>query len=96
MWDFGVTRQLGHGFHASAGYTYAEVTVPSASFNPVVPDVQHHTFGVGIGRHGDRFSWDLTYQYSHGPARGIDVGGVADGTYRFESHAVQVGLAYRF
>jgi long-chain fatty acid transport protein len=96
VWNFGVTRQLGRGFYASAGYTFAEETVPSASFNPVVPDVPHHTFGVGLGRRSDRFSWDITYQYSHGAERTIAVGGAADGTYRFESHAVQLGVALHF
>lgn len=95
IYEFGVTRQFGT-YHVSAGYLYSENSVPNESFNPSVPDSNRHVFSVGFGRKVDRYSWDIAYQYAYGPRRTIDRGTAADGTYRFESHALSISLGYHF
>ncbi|MHA3770181.1 OmpP1/FadL family transporter [Verrucomicrobiota bacterium sgz303538] len=95
IYEFGVTRRFGT-YHVSAGYLYSENSVPNESFNPSVPDSNRHVFSVGFGRKVDRYSWDIAYQYAYGPRRTIDQGTAADGTYRFESHALSISLGYNF
>jgi len=96
MYSFGATRKLPRGFSVSAGYIYSENSVPNESFNPLVPDSNRHVLSVGIGQQMDKVSWDLAYQYAYGPHRRIDNGTLADGVYRFQSHAVTLSLGYRF
>ena len=96
FYEFGVTKKFAHGLRASAGYIYSENSVPNESFNPTVPDSDRHIFSVGLGQQLASFSWDLAYQYTHGPERRIDQGTAADGTYRFDSHAVTISVGYHF
>lgn len=96
FYEFGVTRKFGRGFTLSAGYIYSENSIPNESFNPLVPDSNRHILSAGVGQRGDRLSWDLAYQYAYGPRRHIENGTLADGTYRFESHAVTFTLGYSF
>ena len=96
MYEFGVTKKLAYGLRASAGYVYSENSVPNESFNPIVPDSNRHIFSVGLGQQIASFSWDLAYQYTHGPSRTISQGTAADGSYRFDSHAVTISLGYNF
>ncbi len=96
FYEFGVTKKFAYGLRASAGYIYSENSVPNESFNPIVPDSDRHIFSVGVGQRLTSFSWDLAYQYAHGPGRRIDQGTPADGTYRFDSHAVTLSVGYHF
>ncbi len=96
LYEFGVTKKLAYGLRVSAGYVYSENSVPNESFNPIVPDSDRHIFSVGLGQALNSYSWDIAYQYTHGPSRSIDQGTSADGTYRFDSHAVTVSLGYHF
>ena len=94
-YEFGVTRYFGT-YHVSAGYMYAENSVPNESFNPLIPDSDHHVFSVGFGRKLEHWNWDVAYQFTYGPARTISQGTLADGEYKFESHAVTLSLGYAF
>ncbi|HYR58063.1 MAG TPA: outer membrane protein transport protein, partial [Chthoniobacteraceae bacterium] len=96
MFEFGVTKKFAYGLHASAGYVYSENSVPNESFNPIVPDSNRHIFSVGLGQQFTSLSWDLAYQYTYGPGRRIEQGTAADGTYRFDSHAVTLSIGYHF
>jgi long-chain fatty acid transport protein len=96
FYEFGVTKKFAYGLRASAGYIYSENSVPNESFNPIVPDSDRHIFSVGLGQQLASYSWDIAYQYAHGPSRRIDQGTAADGTYRFDSHAVTLTLGYHF
>lgn len=96
MYEAGVTRKFAHGFSASAGYMYAENSVPESSFNPSVPDSNHHVFSAGVGQRTGRFNWDLAYQFTYGPTRNINNGTLADGTYRFNSHAITLSAGLKF
>jgi len=94
--EFGVTKKFAHDFRASAGYCYSERSVPNDSFNPGIPDSTRHVFSVGFGQGYEHFNWNLAYQYTYGPARTIAQGTIADGTYRFDSHALTLSLGYNF
>jgi long-chain fatty acid transport protein len=96
MYEFGVTKKFAHNFHASVGYVYSEKSVPTESFNPAIPDSNRHIFSAGFGQSYDHFNWNVAYQYTYGPARDIVQGTAADGTYRFDSHAVTLSLGYNF
>ncbi len=94
-YDFGVTRYFGT-YHLSLGYMYAENSVPNESFNPLIPDGDHHVFSIGFGRKLRHWNWDIAYQFTYGPTRSISQGTLADGEYKFESHAVTLSLGYAF
>jgi long-chain fatty acid transport protein len=96
IYEFGVTKKFSHGFSASIGYIYSENSVPAESFNPGVPDSDRHIFSAGVGQKYEHFNWYLAYQYAYGPSRTIAQGTIADGNYRFESHAVTLSLGYNF
>jgi long-chain fatty acid transport protein len=101
FYEFGATRYFNGGWRVSAGYIYSENSVPSATFNPIVPDSDRHIFSVGVGRtYHNRLSWDLAYQLAYGPDRTISdqTGGnvFINGTYRYISHALSFNVGYHF
>jgi len=96
MYEFGVTKKFAHNFHASVGYVYSETSVPNESFSPAIPDSNRHIVSAGFGQSYDHFNWNVAYQYTYSPARSVVQGTTADGTYRFDSHAVTLSLGYNF
>ena len=103
----GVTRYFDKGWHASAGYLFSENSVPDDYYTPMVADLDRHFFSVGVGRKGQRFDFDVTYQLGFAPERTVTdslppsqpgrfSGQSADGTYDFSSHALLVSVEYRF
>ena len=97
MYEFGVTRYLPDGYRASAGFIYSQSSVPSSSFNPLLPDSNRNIFSAGFGRTQGRYSWDVAYQFAYGANRTISNSSfVDDGTYRFISHALTFSIGYHF
>ncbi len=98
MLDFGITRYLGEGWRLSGGYMYSMNTVPSANFNPLVPDSDRHIFSVGVGKSYKQFSWDAAYQLAWGPPRTVSGDGFppADGRYEFLSNALTINFGFHF
>ncbi len=96
FYEFGITKKFSHGISASVGYIYSENSVPNESFSPAIPDSNRHIFSAGLGQRYEHFNWYLAYQYSYGPRRTIAQNTVADGDYRFDSHAVTLSLGYDF
>lgn len=96
FYEFGITKKLAYGFNASVGYIYSENSVPNESFSPAIPDSNRHIFSAGLGQHYQHFNWNIAYQYAYGPSRTVNQGTIADGTYRFDSHAVTLTLGYDF
>ena len=96
FYEFGVSYKFDNGLVASAGYIFSENSVPNESFNPVVPDSNRHIFSAGLGGQRDNWTWDIAYQWAHGPERTISQGTVADGTYKFDSHAISISAGYNF
>ena len=96
FYEFGASYKFDNGLVASIGYIYSENSVPNESFNPVVPDSNRHIFSAGLGGQWEKWGFDLAYQYAHGPSRTIAQGTVADGEYRFDSHALSLSVGYKF
>jgi len=106
IWEFGATRHWPDGWHLSGGYTFVENAVPDADFIPIVPDSDRHFFALGLGREGERFAWQLTYQVAFANER--DVSGSSfqatppfpdaqvDGDYDLDSQALAASVEYRF
>jgi long-chain fatty acid transport protein len=101
-YEFGITRYLENGWSLSAGYIYNENSVPDANYSPLVADLNRHFFSVGVGRRGERFDFDVAYQFGYGPDRTVSgsapsaTGQTADGTYGFISHALAVSVSWHF
>lgn len=101
-YEFGATRYFGNGWSVSGGYILNENSTPIANYTPLVPDQDRHFFSVGTGYSGERFNFDLAYQFGYGPARTVNggiasaTGQTADGDYAFESHAVMLSAGWRF
>ena len=98
FYEFGASYKFDNGITASAGYIYSENSVPTESFNPLVPDSNRHIFSVGIGKQWQNWDFDLAYQWAHGPQRTINKGPgfPENGTYQFDSHAISLSAGYRF
>ena len=86
----------------SAGYVYNENSVPTATFNPLVADMDRHFLSIGTGHKGKHFSIDVAYQFGFGPTRTVTgsassaAGQTADGQYEFFSHAVFLTAGWHF
>jgi long-chain fatty acid transport protein len=96
--EAGVTRYFQNGMHLSGGYVYLQNSVPEKSFNPLVPDQDLHVFSAGVGGHVDKWSWDFTYQFTHGAGRDVSKSSYPDvsGHYTFIAHAFSLSLGYSF
>jgi long-chain fatty acid transport protein len=100
-YEFGVTRRFSDRLSLSAGYLYAEQSVPDATFNPAVPDMPLHVFSIGPVYEWDRWRLALTYQFTFG-SRTVSgsapspIGETADGHYHWTSNAVMLGAGMKF
>jgi long-chain fatty acid transport protein len=101
-YEFGATRYLAHGWTVSAGYIYNENSVPDATYNPIVADLNRHFLSAGFGHRGARFDFDFAYQFGYGPTRTVTgstvsaFGQSADGNYEFQSHALFITGGWHF
>jgi long-chain fatty acid transport protein len=98
IYELGVTRYLGKGWHASTGYMFSENSVPTSYFNPLIPDSDRHIFSLGVGKTYRHLSWDAAYQIGYGPARSVtaDNNPLAKGSYEFLSNALSINLGWHF
>jgi long-chain fatty acid transport protein len=107
MYELGATRYFDNGWHASAGYTFDQCSVPNNYYTPLVADVDRHFFSLGAGRNGKLFDFDITYQLGYGPdhlvagsapssSPGNYSGQRANGTYAFFSQAVMLAVGVHF
>ena len=98
MYEFGATRYFGKGWRASAGYMFSENSVPSSSFNALVPDSDRHLFSVGVGKTWQHLTCDAAYQLGIGPSRSVSGDGVPlyNGSYEFFSNALSINIGWHF
>jgi len=107
MYEFGVTRYFDNGWHTSAGFVFNENSVPDAYYTPLAADLNRYVFSVGAGRKGERFDFDVAYQFCYAPTRTVTgstpsttpalfAGQNADGNYGFSSSAVIVSVGMHF
>jgi hypothetical protein len=76
---------------------------PSAMYYNPAGITYQHSFSVGLGRKGERWSWAATYQLLTGEWQTVQgsqstsrIGESADGQYKFFNHALNVSIGYRF
>ncbi|PYJ82656.1 MAG: hypothetical protein DME22_18010 [Verrucomicrobia bacterium] len=93
---FGVTRYLSNGYWVSAGYFFSQNSTSDRDFNPIVPDTDLHVASLGFGHKGESWNWALSGQVIAGPARQINNGNSADGSYQFFNQAVNFSIGYHF
>jgi long-chain fatty acid transport protein len=107
IYELGVTRYFDSGWQVSAGFVYSENSVPNDYYSPLAADMDRYFFSLGTGYRGERFSFDIAYQFGYGPAHTVtgsqpssipanSTGQTADGRYDFISHAVSVSVGMRF
>lgn len=107
FYDAGVTREFANGLSLSAGYTFAENSIPDSTYNPAIPDSDRHILSFGFGYQYERLAFQLGYQYAFSPDRTVDGspasfpgsfpgGQTGDGTYRNRYHAISSSLSYEF
>lgn len=99
MYEFGVTRQLGKGWNASAGYFYSENSVPEQDFDPLIPDSNLNLWSLGLGHKGAWWDWSVSYTLAYNPGREVTSSGfgpTVSGTYRTINNAVNAAINLKF
>jgi long-chain fatty acid transport protein len=108
MFELGATHYFEKGWQISAGYVFNQNSVPDDYYAPLVADLDRHFFSIGTGHRGERWTFDVAYQFGYGPprtvtgstapSRSIQIFGNqnADGTYEWISHAVLLSVGVRF
>ncbi len=106
-YNLGVTREFTNGFSVSAGYTFAENSIPDSTYNPAIPDADRHIFSLGLGYKYQRLAFHLNYQYAYSEDRTVQgsptaplgsfpAGQSGDGTYRNRYQALSTSFSYEF
>lgn len=101
-YEFGATRYLSKGWSVSAGYIFNENSTSDAHYTPLVADVDKHFFSAGLGHKGQRFDFDVAYQFGYGPGHTVSgsapsaIGQTANGAYEFFSHAILISVGMHF
>ena len=70
MYELGVTHIMGP-YKLSAGYMYSENSVPSATFNPLIPDSARKFSPWAWGEHSGVAAWILPISFGLGATRTI-------------------------
>jgi long-chain fatty acid transport protein len=108
MYELGVTRYFGKGWHVSAGYAFNQNSVPNTYYTPLAADLDRNFVSLGAGFKGRRFDFDIAYQAgfawdhtvsgSTSSTKAITAtsGETANGTYGFSSQAVFVTAGVHF
>ncbi len=102
FYEFGVTRQLPHGFLVSAGWCFTENSTPDATYTPAVPDSDRAFYSLGAGYRGKQFTVDLAWHYGDGGDRRVTgsppslIGATADGSYKNSLNAFSLSVGLKF
>ena len=98
FYELGVTRQLGRGFYASAGYFFSEASTPNNYYTPLVPDSDLHVGSLGIGFKGRRWAWAVAGQIIGGPYRNVQSSfdPAVNGRYKLFTPTLSFSVGYHF
>jgi len=98
FYEFGVTRQLGKGYFASAGYFFSEASTPDKHYTPLVPDTDLHVGSLGFGFKGRHWNWALAGQLIGGGFRTVSTATdpSVNGKYRLFTPTVSFTVGYHF
>lgn len=101
FYELGATRFFNDGWLASAGLTYAENSIPDATFTPALPDANRLFWNAGVGYVHEQLRVMLTLQRATG-SRTVHsnqvtlAGSTPDGYYSTTINALSFSLDYRF
>jgi long-chain fatty acid transport protein len=101
-YNLGGTYYWKNGWNLSAGVSYSTNSVPTASFNPSVPDNSRYLDNVGVGYQFGHWEIDSVVQVSPSESRTITgtapspAGESANGTYTSSLWAIGFSLRYRY
>jgi long-chain fatty acid transport protein len=102
-WDDSVSVRLGYEFFFTncdvvrLGYIYHPNPIPNETLTPYIPAILEHAVSVGYGRQGERWGFNVAYQYSFGPEENVGRSALAGGDFdnsRFESEAHWLTLSF--
>ena len=98
----GATYTTASDLDISVGYYFNENSVPTATFNPAVPDLDKHYLGIGVSKEVVGFEISVAYQYAFSGTRSVrgsrpsQAGESADGDYQVDIHALSLGISATF
>ena len=104
VWSFklGAKYNMNPTLAFSAGYYHGVSPVPDHTFEPSIPDSDHHHFSLGIQKGFDRLTISTSYNYLYNDERrknnlvGSESGLTANGEYQAEAHLVSISVTYAF
>lgn len=102
VYSAGARYQLGRGFYAATGYSYAEGNVSDATWNPAISDTNIHVASIGAGYKGKRWDFAVAYQLGINGDKEINgssrsrIGETADGNYRPLNNAIAASMTFHF
>ncbi len=101
FYELGATRFFNNGWSVSGGFTYAENSIPDATFTPALPDANRLYWNAGVGYTHEQLRVVLTLQRATA-SRTVHSGQVTlagstpDGSYSTSFSALSFSLDYRF
>ncbi len=98
FYEFGVTRQLRNGYFVSAGYFFSEASTPEKNYTPLVPDTDLHVLSLGVGHHGEHWSWVMAAQAIGGAYRKVEtaIDPTVNGSYKIFVPTFSFSVGYKF
>lgn len=100
-YNIGGQYQLNDTVAINAGYLYGQNTVPSSTFEPLIPDTDAHLFTVGTDLTFDRWTVSGAFGYEHHEDRTKksnepDPLGLANGEYQADIYLAGLSAGYKF
>jgi long-subunit fatty acid transport protein len=89
----GAEYEIGEGFTARAGYTYARSAVPPQTMTPLTAAIFDHKVSAGVGYKKGRYRADLVWQWSLPAKEHVGHSALLDGEY---SHSSVLVTAHSF
>jgi long-chain fatty acid transport protein len=98
FYEFGVTRQLGQGFWASAGYFFSQASTRTENYTPLVPDTDLHVGSLGFGYKTSNWCLAISGQMIGGGYRNVDdaANPTVNGRYRLFTPTLSFSVGYHF
>lgn len=98
FYHFGVTRNLGRGLSASAGYFFSEASTPEKDYTPLVPDTDLHVGSLGLVYKYHHWTYALSGQIIGGGYRTVNEAAntAVNGSYKLFTPTVAFSIGYRF
>ncbi len=97
VYSIGAEYDFGNGYLGRFGYNFIESAQPDKYYNPGVGDADRHWLTCGIGYRGERWSWDLAYQYAFSNRTVTDaLDPAVNGEYKSRFHSLSFTARFEF